>query len=65
MGGSGEDLRNLVPIYRNVNLSTMKRYESGVKAAVDSGESVYYTVRPVYDGDRPILKSIVMIAWGD
>ncbi|MEE1820624.1 DNA/RNA non-specific endonuclease [Streptomyces sp. BE20] len=65
LGGDGLDRRNLVPLYSLVNVSTMKRYENRVKAAVDSGESVYYAVRPVYDGDNTIPTSIVMIAWGN
>ncbi|MFG3055488.1 DNA/RNA non-specific endonuclease [Kitasatospora sp. NPDC048239] len=63
--GIGTDRRNLVPLYSLVNTSAMKRYENRVKKAVDSGETVYYAVRPTYDGDNPMPTSIVLMAWGD
>jgi hypothetical protein len=50
--GTGEDGRkNLVTLYQNpVNTPIMYGFEFRIRAAVEAGEVVEYTVKPVYKG---------------
>jgi RHS repeat-associated protein len=51
LGGSGSDPRNIVTIVQEpVNNSLMKRSENAVRRAVESGETVSYSVAPIYRG---------------
>ena len=52
MGGTGEDLKNLVTLYQNpVNTPFMTKYENMVRKAADEGDKIRYRVAPVYEGD--------------
>lgn len=52
LGGSGEDLKNLVTLYQNpVNTPYMTKYENMVRQAADNGETIRYRVTPVYEGN--------------
>jgi len=75
LGGSGTDLRNLVPLYENVNLSTMKIQENKVIKAVDQGHTVWFYDYPVYNegpgvsragGSGPLgIPAQLMFTWAD
>ncbi|MFG2417185.1 LamG-like jellyroll fold domain-containing protein [Streptomyces goshikiensis] len=54
LGGSGEDLRNLVPLYNKANSPDMSNYERNIARRVQRGETVYYSVTPEYSGDNPV-----------
>jgi DNA/RNA non-specific endonuclease len=55
LGGSGIDLRNLVPLYTAANSPMMYNYiEAVVKEHVEAGERVYYDVVPEYAGPGPV-----------
>jgi DNA/RNA non-specific endonuclease len=49
LGGSGAVAANLVALYQTrANSPVMRNYETAVAEAVQAGETVRYTVRPVY-----------------
>src|SRR5215204_4698839 len=49
LGGSGDLPANLVALYQiRANTPVMRNYETAVAEAVRAGETVRYTVRPVY-----------------
>jgi hypothetical protein len=51
LGGSGAVAANLVALYQTrANSPVMRDYESAVAEAVQAGETVRYTVRPLYPG---------------
>ncbi|MEU6920190.1 DNA/RNA non-specific endonuclease [Streptomyces sp. NPDC046631] len=54
LGGSGEDLRNLVPLFARVNTPEMKGYEDDLARRIRTGEHMNYDVEPEYDGANPI-----------
>lgn len=52
LGGTGDDIKNLVTLYQNrTNSPVMRDFEQAVYDAVDKGEVVNYKVTPIYDGD--------------
>jgi hypothetical protein len=52
LGGSGTDLKNLATCSNQANYvgTSMRTYENQVRAAVDAGQEVHYTVTPIYQG---------------
>lgn len=54
LGGSGEDLRNLVPLFPQANRTVMKRYEALLAGRLEAGETIYYSVTPEYAGNDPV-----------
>ncbi|MYW00358.1 hypothetical protein GT354_19140 [Streptomyces sp. SID3343] len=64
LGGSGVELRNLVPIEKLANSPVMRACEKRVKTALEGGDQVYYTSRPIYDGVDPIPTGIRITARG-
>ena len=65
LGGSGTDARNLVKLYQNpVNSPIMRDFEAQVRAAVQAGQRVRYTVRPIYNGSEAVPRAITMSARG-
>ncbi|MFE7464218.1 DNA/RNA non-specific endonuclease, partial [Streptomyces sp. NPDC057499] len=54
LGGKGEDLRNLVPLFARVNTPEMKGYEDDLARRIRTGEHMNYDVKPEYDGTSPI-----------
>lgn len=50
LGGSGEDLRNLVPLFPQANRTVMKKNEGRIAARIQAGETMYYSVTPEYEG---------------
>jgi len=65
LGGSGTDARNLVTIFQNpANTPVMSGFEGQVRAAVQSGQTVNYSVVPVYQGVNAIPRGITIIGNG-
>ncbi|MGX4685590.1 DNA/RNA non-specific endonuclease [Vagococcus sp. JNUCC 83] len=55
LGGTGDQLENLVTLYQNpVNTPYMTKYENMVRKAADSGETIRYRVAPIYQGNEPM-----------
>ncbi|MFE0422838.1 DNRLRE domain-containing protein [Streptomyces sp. NPDC058953] len=48
LGGTGEDRRNLVPIYPTPNNSQMKKIETRIRDRIEAGETMYYEATPRY-----------------
>ncbi|WP_129838069.1 LamG-like jellyroll fold domain-containing protein [Streptomyces sp. RFCAC02] len=48
-GGSGTDLRNLVPLHMKANAPAMSTIENRIAEQVIAGQDVRYIVTPVYD----------------
>lgn len=65
LGGSGDDARNLVTLLQYpANSPHMSAFEGAVRTALQRGESVFYTVTPVYNGSEPVPIGIRMYAYG-
>ena len=65
LGGSGTDARNLATIYQNpVNTPIMRGFEQQVANAVRAGETVNYTVTPIYRGSELIPRAFTLRASG-
>jgi hypothetical protein len=65
LGGSGRDARNLATIYQNpVNTPIMRGFEQQVANAVRAGETVRYTVTPIYRGSELIPRAFTLRATG-
>ncbi|WP_405528364.1 DNA/RNA non-specific endonuclease [Streptomyces canus] len=72
LSGSGTDLRNLSTCGRDANafpergglgaMDNMVQFENQVQAQVESGETVLYSVRPTYGGDRVTPEAYLMTA---
>jgi len=66
LGGSGNDLRNLVTLLQNpVNSPVMRGFENQVRVAVEAGEIVSYKVKPIYETVDRIPAGITIQATGD
>ena len=65
LGGAGDDARNLVTLYQNpVNSPIMRGFENQVRAAVEAGQTVRYTVTPIYRGTEAIPRAVTLSARG-
>lgn len=65
LGGSGRDPRNLVTLFqRPANSPAMRGFENAVRAAVERGEVVRYTVQPIYRGSEVIPRAVTLTARG-
>lgn len=53
IGGSNRDPRNFVTMHRNANSPVMVAVENQIREAVDKGETIQYTVTPIYRTDDP------------
>nr|WP_107644995.1 DUF6531 domain-containing protein [Streptomyces sp. Ru87] len=53
IGGSNKDPRNFVTMHRFANSPVMRKIEDQIRAAVDNGETIDYTVTPVYATNDP------------
>lgn len=63
LGGSGDDLRNLITLYRNANYPEMYfGAEEIVKNAIENGSVVRYRVTPIFEGDALMAKGIHLMA---
>jgi DNA/RNA non-specific endonuclease len=68
LGGSGAVAANLVALYQTrANSPVMRDYESAVAEAVQAGETVRYTVRPLYPSrtHNGAPSAIRIVAGGD
>jgi large repetitive protein len=71
LGGSGTDLSNLATCARGANanirgssFTPMINIEKAVRAAVDTGQRVYYQVVPDYEGSRTVPTGFYIYANG-
>ncbi|MER7415781.1 DNA/RNA non-specific endonuclease [Micromonospora peucetia] len=70
LGGSGTDLKNLATCSAQANYlgtskgTSMAIYEGQVRRAVENGETVHYTVTPLYDANRTVPVGFQMTAYG-
>lgn len=63
LGGSGEDWRNLVTLYRNANYPTMYfAAEDIVKTAIQHGSVVRYRVTPIFAGEELMCQGLHIMA---
>lgn len=63
LGGSGEDWRNLVTLYRNANYPTMYfAAEDIVKEAIQHGSVVRYRVTPIFNGEELMCEGMHIMA---
>ncbi|MFG2434627.1 DUF6531 domain-containing protein [Streptomyces sp. NPDC048508] len=53
IGGSNKDARNFVTMHRFANSPVMRKVEDQIRAAVDRGETIEYSVTPVYRSQDP------------
>lgn len=58
LGGTGEDRRNLTPLYATVNLSTMRKVENSIAGRLDAGDTMYYEVSPHYSGNSLVPDNV-------
>jgi len=65
LGGSGDVAENLVTLQHNpVNSPLMRGYERLVRQAAESGETIQYSVKPIYKGKNLIPSAITITAVG-
>ncbi|MCX5374796.1 DNA/RNA non-specific endonuclease [Streptomyces sp. NBC_00103] len=62
LGGDGEDLRNLVPLYRDVKMPLMKGCEDKLAARLRTEETIYYEVIPHYEG-KSGMPDYLILTW--
>ncbi|CZQ81790.1 dna/rna non-specific endonuclease [Trichococcus palustris] len=63
LGGSGEDWRNLVTLYRNANYPTMYfAAEDIVNTAIQHGSVVRYRVTPIFMGEELMCEGLHIMA---
>lgn len=63
LGGSGEDWRNLVTLYRNANYPAMYfSSEFIVSEAIQSGSTVRYRVTPIFKDEELICEGLHIMA---
>ena len=66
LGGAGDDPRNLTTLFQNpVNHPVMSSVEGSVRKAVEAGEVVQYSVKPIYEGNTLIPSGVTVKAEGD
>ena len=66
LGGAGDDPRNLTTLFQNpVNHPVMSSVEGSVRKAVEAGEVVQYSVKPIYEGNTLIPSGVTIKAEGD
>ena len=65
LGGAGDDPRNLTTLFQNpVNHPVMSSVEGSVRKAVEAGEVVQYSVKPIYEGNTLIPSGVTIKAEG-
>ncbi|MFJ2472748.1 DNRLRE domain-containing protein [Streptomyces sp. NPDC087659] len=62
-GGSGEDIRNLAPMYRDVNRVAMASVEEAVAAQINNGHTVFYQVMVHYPSPTDPMPERFDITW--
>ncbi|MFF4601157.1 DNA/RNA non-specific endonuclease [Streptomyces sp. NPDC001339] len=64
LGGSNRDSRNFVTMHAYANSPVMRHIENQVRKAVEAGETIQYSVTPVYEGSEKIPKGVTIEAHG-
>ncbi|MFF7413363.1 DNA/RNA non-specific endonuclease [Streptomyces lydicus] len=65
LGGSGDIEENLVTlVHRPVNTPNMARLEGQIRRAAEGGETIQYTVKPIYDGNNLVPRGVTLEAHG-
>ncbi|WP_052229912.1 DNA/RNA non-specific endonuclease [Streptomyces sp. CT34] len=64
LGGSNRDPRNFVTMHAYANSPVMRHIENQVRAAAEKGETIQYSVTPVYEGSHPVPKGVTVEAHG-
>ncbi|MFC7308465.1 DNA/RNA non-specific endonuclease [Streptomyces monticola] len=64
LGGSNYDPANFVTMHAYANSPVMRHIENQVRAAVEAGETIQYSVTPVYNGSDPIPTGVKIEAHG-
>ncbi|MFE5909133.1 DNRLRE domain-containing protein [Streptomyces wedmorensis] len=62
-GGSGEDIRNLAPMYSRVNQRVMSTVEEAVAGQINSGHTVFYQVKVHYPSATDPMPDRIDISW--
>ncbi|USA45404.1 DNA/RNA non-specific endonuclease [Acinetobacter sp. C26M] len=66
LGGSGDIAENLVTLQQNwTNSPAMRGFEGQVRKAVEAGEVVQYSVKPIYNGENVIPTAVTLSAKGN
>jgi hypothetical protein len=65
LGGSGDEVRNLVTMLQNpANSPVMRGFENAAAAAVRAGETLSYSAVPMYQGVNAIPRGITIVTSG-
>ena len=65
LGGSGDVAENLVTLQQNPATSPIMRgFENQVRAAVEGGQTVNYSVTPIYNGAMCRCVGVDQYLWG-
>ncbi|MEV8354191.1 putative T7SS-secreted protein [Streptomyces niveus] len=64
LGGSNYDPANFVTMHSYANSPVMRHIENQIRAAVESGETIQYTVTPRYNGSSEIPTGVYIEAYG-
>ncbi|MFI1458900.1 putative T7SS-secreted protein [Streptomyces roseus] len=64
LGGSNYNPANFVTMHSYANSPVMRHIENQVRAAVESGETIQYSVIPRYNGTDPIPTGVYIEAYG-
>ncbi|MEU7036169.1 DNRLRE domain-containing protein [Streptomyces sp. NPDC046237] len=62
-GGSGEDIRNLAPMYSRVNQRVMSTVEEAVAGQINNGHTVFYQVKVHYPSATDPMPDRIDISW--
>ncbi|MQL61515.1 DNRLRE domain-containing protein [Streptomyces vinaceus] len=65
LGGSGKELRNLVPQYTIPNSVIQKQFEDGIARRIAGDERIYYLAVPQYHGSELVPYQTTLIAIGN
>ncbi|WP_328793120.1 DNA/RNA non-specific endonuclease [Streptomyces sp. NBC_00273] len=64
LGGSNWDPANFVTMHAYANSPVMRKIENQVRAAVEAGETIQYSVTPRYNGTDKIPTGVYIEAYG-
>ena len=65
LGGSGNEVGNLVTILQNpANTPVMRGFENAAAAAVRGGETLNYSAVPIYQGANAVPRGITIMSSG-
>ncbi|MEV4333325.1 DNA/RNA non-specific endonuclease, partial [Streptomyces sp. NPDC049597] len=64
LGGSNYNPANFVTMHSYANSPVMRHIENQIRAAVEAGETIQYSVTPRYDGSNKIPTGVYIEAYG-